>query len=298
MSKKAIYIILILVLSLIITGLVEIMKLGIKNDGFIFRNELIKQKEYEVININNIDIDLSSSNIEVYLSDNDKIKIEQYGNQKTDKYIDEISEETIKIKEKIRIFEFFIHHTEYKIYLPKNYLGNLNLKSVSGDILVENISDKIKDIELKTTSGNIKFLVDINSESLNLKSVSGDIELLKVDTKDISIKTTSGNIKTEIINAITADLKSVSGDIKANSLTGLNNVATTSGNIRVLDLICLKNSNISTISGDVSIKMNNDSNCAIDISTVSGDKNLRKNTYGNGNYKLKIETTSGNIKVD
>ncbi len=157
-------------------------------------------------------------------------------------------------------------------------VGELTASVVSGNIKIT--ADTVaKDVNISTTSGNISFYgitandtklgvtsgdIYLNNASLNsveTDTMSGDVEFKDVICSgNMDIKTTSGEIELVLVDADNYDLVSTSGDIEAKILNvKLYNVKSTSGRIDVPDNITLDvgSLNAKTTSGDIEVKIVN-----------------------------------------
>lgn len=83
-----------------------------------------------------------------------------------------------------------------EVFIPEGKLKNLRLKTISGDMNLQNI----------------------RAEEVHTASVSGDVQLEATQAKYIEAKSTSGNIHVNNKIAATIEAKSVSGDVVLNSL--------------------------------------------------------------------------------
>ncbi|NVJ62573.1 MAG: DUF4097 family beta strand repeat protein [Gammaproteobacteria bacterium] len=100
--------------------------------------------------------------------------------------------------------------------LAENLMSNVFVKSVSGDITVNEIGKaEVTESELITVSGDIDFKRAYGR--LDLNSVSGDIEG-SADSHQIRAKTVSGELRVKLNRVQQAFISSVSGDV---SLSGV-----------------------------------------------------------------------------
>lgn len=236
---------------------------NISSDSTLLLNEYYNQE------VRTIHIESISSDVTLKETEETQIHVEVYG--KENEYVEsKIENETLNISKKGKIFcfGFCFFKEEIIVYVPKDVLLNIEVKTTSGDIEMSSI--KGNEVNLKSTSGDLK-LGEVNTA--DLYSTSGEIILEKGNT--IQVKTTSGDIS---LNRIETKLnaESVSGDIKINSLEIEND------------------SKIKTTSGDVLI--NEINNAYIETNTVSGDIAIENNNRYATNT-LTIKTTSGDIRV-
>lgn len=151
------------------------------------------------------------------------------------------------------------------------------------------LPEKMYDLVLETTSGDIYSEINFNKVDLNTRS--GDFELNNI--KEGTIKVTSGDI--EINEADDLIINATSGDIQINKINKHLDIETTSGDIDINNLNLTKNSNIKVTSGDVTI-LNASNNIYYNTSVISGDVKVNNNNR-HANVELTINTKSGDITV-
>lgn len=131
--------------------------------------------------------------------------------------------------------EFNVKTTSGDVNVYDSIAEISHIQSTSGDVIVERIS--ADELSFKTNSGDIKLEEAYAENMLSASAVSGDIELMRGDSKDISFET-------------------VSGDIEGLLSTGKNfSYKTTSGNIRLPDDSGDGKCYVKTVSGDAEIKI-------------------------------------------
>ncbi|MCT4604742.1 MAG: DUF4097 domain-containing protein [Marinisporobacter sp.] len=196
-------------------------------------------KNIEIEKVENIDIDMISTNVKVISEDRKDIKIHFYGttNEKVTPLNIEKKDNSIFVKEKkknemvINIGKGNGSDTNLDVYIPKDYSKNIDIEAVSGEIdfgklqmEMVNISTVSGDIEgeeidakkgsFKTVSGDIE--IEASKGNLYAKSVSGDMSTKVEDLKDdLAFKSTSGNIEIKFFKTIPFRLEasSTSGEI-------------------------------------------------------------------------------------
>lgn len=333
MKNKGAKITLIIILVILVIALINFMIYAIVNKngefklsliGFGDNTAMIFEKEYNPEELNNINVDVSSSNVKIEKADIDKIKITAYG-EKEDKIKEVMNENELSItKENTKIFIFTMLYwcrEEIIIQVPNNCDEEFNIKTSSGDIIVPDLegdnielktaSGKIQcgninngnietssgdiligngnEVTLKASSGNIK-AGDFNK--LSAEASSGDIEIGTI-SEDAKVKTASGKITLNGANKLKAE--AISGDIKINSIENNCEISSTSGNIIVDRANINEKSFIKTNSGNVVI--NNKNDIYVETETTSGDADVQNNNRMS-EIVLDITTTSGNIKVN
>ena len=302
MNKKLVYI-LIAIITFIIMCLVGLMGYCITNGGFSFGGPsvLLKEKTYDLTEIRDISFDFVSADIEFFESNNNELKVVQYGSEKNKKFIDTESSNSIEIEDSTRmnfIFFNFQFGSRYEIYLPSNYTGNLNIKTVSGEINLSDFNLSLNDLTVKTTSGDIDLNSIFKANDVEIKSVSGEINVKDIVCDDATFKTTSGDIEIDKVISKDIEMNTVSGEMVLGKIEGIVTAKTTSGEISIDDLKILDNSKLSSVSGEITVRMNDDNNCVISTDSLSGDSDISSNKYGNKEFDLNIKTTSGDIRVD
>ncbi len=331
MKNKGGKIMLIIILALMIIALVNVViyeiihkdnQVKLSFIAFGDHTEKIFEKEYQPEEVDNINVDVSSSNVKIEKVDTDKVKVIAYGD-KDEKVKEEINEKELSItKEKTKIFMiamFYWCHEEIVIQVPNDYEATFKVHTASGDICATNLENHTIDFEstsgkiecgnihkgtLKSTSGNVRVgngnevtlqatsgkLQAGNFDKLSAKTSSGSVEVGTIE--EGTIHTTSGKIMMESAKRIQAETSS--GGIKINKIEEYCQLQTNSGSIVVNDLNIIDNSSINTKSGNVTIKDKND--IYVETSTKSGNSNI-KNNNRKSDIVLYINTTSGNIYV-
>lgn len=164
---------------------------------------------------------------------------------------------------------------------------NLSVSSTSGDLDIRQNTD-IKTASLSSTSGTVAFTVP-SAEKISMESTSGDISVTVPGTVGtLNLDSTSGSIKTDIAGVEKAKLSSTSGNITA-----------TVGSFADLD--------VKATAGDVTLKLSDTSGFTLDLdarprklrtSMCYAVKDEDKYVFGDGSARLRVSTTSGDIRID
>ncbi len=194
---------------------------------------------------------------------------------------------------------------EMQIKVPKNSnLKDLNLESLSGDIVLEKLNLEVVDLEIM--SG------DITAESnkineLNVSSKSGDLNFKDSEFEVLKISSTSGDINfenSEVKNLVS--LKSTAGDIDFAGEFKEGEFKSTAGDIDIKTKNPKPELKISATAGDIDLEFLSKPNIQLITSTFAGDievdgKDIDKKsnpvTLGNGDGRVKIATTAGDISI-
>lgn len=269
------------------------------------RKEEYKRQEekIDIANVDKVKIDFASSDVNIFFTDENEIKVVQYSYQElkgdeTFKIDKSSSNITISKKSNKNFHFFYMNQIVFDIYIPNAYEESLEVKTVSGDIKGdENL--KFKNLTMSSTSGDIE-MANVEADNINLETVSGEIKLQNIGNNTIKLKTVSGDILVESAKG-NIEAKSTSGNIEIEKIEGEVELNSTSGEIESDDFKITGNSKVKTTSGNVRMYLNEESNCQIQTKTVSGNVTFPngRNVVGQEPYlNLNIQTTSGNIKVE
>ncbi len=220
---------------------------------------------------------------------------------------------------------FFIGRRPYvslNIALPVDTQVTIN--ATNGDLLLANV---VGDGTLETINGTISG-ADTQG-SLTLKTTNGDIAL-ENHNGSLVIETINGDVTAEDGRITRVQAGSVNGDFTFVGVTGMLDVTTVSGDIVVEDaqavqlglestsgnlefagsLAATGPQRITSIAGDVALRLPATGNLRLDVTTLSGDIEtdieLQQATYerrqvrgrlGAGDTLLRVTTTSGDITI-
>ena len=194
MKNKSLIITLIIIISIIIVLLVMFLIMALIGfDNFISNSSnIIFEEQFETKDIKKIDINQDAGNIIFKQSTDDFIQVAIYGENKDEVKVD-LKNSELEIdythKNNVEIFNFIDKKSEIIIYVPSDFLEEINIEN---------------------NYGNIK-IIDLENITVNINSDSGDIQLGKV--KNANIKNNYGNIDVkEILNK--CDIEADCGNIK------------------------------------------------------------------------------------
>ena len=156
-------------------------------------------------------------------------------------------------------------------------LGNVELKTASGDIVVEHVA------------------------GLRVQSASGDVRAATVDG-EARVQTVSGDVRLGTVTGpVTATL--VSGDFAIDDAQSDLSAKTVSGDQRI-DAIRQGQITLQSVSGDVRIGVRPGTRLHIDANSVSGDvgseldvKDAPSETPSGSEARLQVKTVSGDIEI-
>ncbi len=231
--KKAL--IIIGIVLLIIGGIILIISINNYVDPNKITNTHTVEKEF-----NNFDINLKTSNLEFKLSEDSSIKV--VCEERINEYHNvSVEENTLKIKlvDERKWYEriFNWHKNTVIVYLPAATFENLNIISSTGNIKIcedftfKNLNAKLStgNVEIKSnvekllnieTSTGIIVLNGINANNLNIKCSTGNVSLIKtIVTEHIEIYTSTGNVCFEDSDADTIKVKVSTGNVRGTLLS-------------------------------------------------------------------------------
>jgi DUF4097 and DUF4098 domain-containing protein YvlB len=177
----------------------------------VLRQELnVSLQGVEAINISSL-----YQNISVTLTNADTLSFRLYDFDDAELFTLDANGKTVSIKSVTQSFEpggYSTSDVRIEIGIPRSYRGEVNLGSVSGNIVTEG---------------------SINWKKAILGTVSGNITLNTIEAQEVNLATVSGNIKAGAILGGTYNASSVSGNIEIKEVTSKGSAATLNGTVTV-----------------------------------------------------------------
>lgn len=294
MKNKGLTIFLITLLSIIVIAIIVFMILFM-NNKINFLNFKLYKGESEIIEIeeiydnqfDEINISVEAGNIDIKNSEEDKIKVIIYNEEKNS--IVNANENILDINVKAKKCKFFCINTvisKVEVYIPNNYSNKINIENNFGDIEIEEF--KNASIEIEENYG------DIEIERVNKIKVNNDLGNVDINKANIAnIEVAAGDIKIKDVNEITAENNL--GDIEIKNINGYLDITNNCGDIELYNVVLTKNSNIKSDLGDIEI--DNIENVYIDVETDVGKAKINNN-YKDADVTLEITNDLGDIKID
>ncbi len=161
------------------------------------------------------------------------------------------------------------------------------------------------DIQLDGVS-NDTYISSAKLNGLNVNSISGSIAIENVSAKDMDLDTVSGLIDVSDCAADAIKVVSISGEMTIGGIFGSARLNSTSGAVWFTDgSDGIKELEIGTVSGDVTMQLPESAGFNMMVSTVSGDvsstfgliKNGSNYVYGDASADFDIDTVSGDITI-
>lgn len=269
-NSTIVLIVMMSLMAILVTAFMVFLLLDNRSFSFIFNSKTtLLLDEVYEESISKLEIDAISSDIHIKEAEDNTLRVVAYGKEK-ETIESTIENDTLKVKRTGNHFCFGFCFSKEEITI---YLPR----------------DSKVDMDVKTVSGDIEIASFLNS-NVEVKTTSGDIKVGEVS--QTKLKTISGDIQLEKGNAVEA--QTTSGDLKLNHVLISINAKSVSGDIHIENLELESDSTLHTTSGDVTIGGTND--LYIETSTLSGDINISNNNRY-ANTTLKIETTSGDIRM-
>ncbi|TET03756.1 MAG: hypothetical protein E3J83_07240 [Candidatus Atribacteria bacterium] len=240
-------------------------------------NSIDEVKTFGIDQLKEIYIHSVSSDVSVFSTDEEDIKIHFYGRSalKSEKALPKLITNLEGSKLKIEIeypkVLFYNANVVLDVYIPQDYRENIIIDTVSADVDISNL--------------------DINN--FQCKTVSGDLRIESLGSDNLTLNTTSGNI----------NILDILGNLKVDSV---------SGNVNVGYKVFTQDIDIKTISGKVKIDLPQNAEFYLKTNTVSGEvvakfpitiisfnkMNQLEGTVGTGDNRIIVDTVSGNIYLN
>jgi len=280
-QKMVIWLVVIAVVSLTIAAIAffntENYMVNFRDRNNFEGNSIDEVTTFGIDQLKEIYIHSVSSDVSVFSTDEEDIKIHFYGrsalkSEKTlPKLITNLEGSKLKIEIKYPKVIFYNANVVLDVYIPQDYTGNINIDAVSADVDISNL--------------------DINN--FQCKTVSGDLKIKSLDSDNLTLNTASGEV----------NIMDFMGNLEADSVSGDINVR-----YRVFD----NNIDVKTISGKVEIDLPQNAEFYLKTNTVSGEvvarfpitiisfnkMNQLEGTVGTGDNSIIIDTISGDIYIN
>jgi lia operon protein LiaG len=237
------------------------------------RAELVKEESISLNDVQNLELLSSSGAMHIRATDSDMMTVRQYGyaNDLFDlrKSGDRVTMDAQRNNISISIISFNLNQ-RYEIDIPRSWLGNVEMRTSSGGIRVQD-SFEWNDVNIKCTSGGITVERDLTVNRLDVSVSSGGINMrgtIKAD--NVQVKTMSGGATAQLIDTREFNIESSSGGIRVDELRGQGDVRCTSGGIRIALLYPTGNVELRVTSGGIRVDVPRDLRHLVSTSATSG----------------------------
>ena len=293
---KGLKITLIAVSSVVVVGLCVLLGYGLSRGDSVrweigsSNAELVQEKQFSVEDIDKLNVfyDISSNDVTIYESDSSTVIVREFANfEVKDSELAEIklSGSTLSVKGPKRVNNMVnVNRYMYtEIWLPAGYEGEISVKTVSGEIVMDRELSLQQKLRLSSTSGDIT-TKNVAASQVVITSTSGEVRTGELAAEEIEISTTSGDIRLDKADGGLL-AASTSGAVTVSDGSGERKVSTTSGDIRISGVD--SRFSVSSTSGETVLEGQSGFGTA---STTSGDVRL---SVAQLTGDLDINTSSG-----
>ncbi|MCL7961635.1 MAG: DUF4097 domain-containing protein [marine benthic group bacterium] len=214
-------------------------------------------------------------------------------------------------------------HADLDITVPNGRA--LYLALATGEVRIENVEGRlfvdVASADIRSTGGKGDFVFDTGSGDVEVvgheggllcDTGSGDVQVDRVEGGELSFDTGSGNVSGGSIRANRLVADTGSGDVELDRVRADRITADTgSGNIDLELLISPSDILVDVGSGDVRIRVPDSFGATVEIDTGSGgihtglpiqvreiDDDRLRGTIGDGSGRLRIDTGSGDVRIE
>ncbi len=255
-------------------------------------------KEFSADDISKIVMDISSWNIEVLVSSDDKIHVEYKGEAESSSDVQMAQKDnTLMIQqddgsEKNVAKQFsFGEAGKITLHIPQNIKILWEINNGSGEVELEAVA--ISEFSLNNDSGYIA-MSGLTAESAKINSQTGDIKITDSSFMDSDIHVKSAYVTLKNTDIGKADILTGSGEVNINSINAYSSldVETDSGDISLSHETMPDNLsyNISSGSDDVTVQFQN-------AEYTTNTDGCKQGNVGNGQNNLSIMSDSGTVIV-
>lgn len=276
----------------------NILKLEKETSESMGKGSIDETKEFDINAINQVLISTVSSDVNIILSKDNDIKLHFQG--KTSELSRAPKLEASMSGDKLDI----------SIKYPKQFMsiGNFSLNTKLDVYIPE---DYKKYISIQTVSGRVN-IDKLEVDKFKTNTVSGNININSIIANTTDFGSVSGDIKIKELSVQGSIFKTTSADVEIETITGDIKTSSVSGSISLLYKKFNNDVQAKTVSGEVELSLPEASEFKVDFSTLSGEldnefplvitgkieKRNVKGIVGDGNKTISIETVSGDADID
>lgn len=273
----------------------------------------IHEYDFDVSEINDLEISTASAETVIKQSDSDKIEVKYTANKTMGvSFNAAVVGEKLIVEEKLVTLGISLginNNNKLEISLPEKVYKNVVINQVSGNVTADEITAEY--ITLSTVSGNTE--ADLYADTISIEAVSGNITLNNPTEKKIenlNISAVSGVITLDGYASESTELDLTSGEIYLNGISGEVDVNTTSGDVYLDYSEWNDKLTLNMMSGDVNVTLPEGSGVKVNQSSVSGDVSIdldgeKMESDGNSNYTVggenvhtvEINGMSGDVEI-
>lgn len=287
--------------------------------GFLYANESkyeVAKEEVQLLDldVNEIEVNWIGGNVLVRYSEDTNIYFKETFNDKDDnsdylmRYLLKNNKLTIQfckskwyVKKKIR------DNKNLEIYLPKKVYNEIDISSVNANIDYQGSTESsCMNLKLESVSGDI-LLNQITTKNLKIENVSGNINIIDVQSdKEIEIDSVSGNLNAEQVETNNLEVDTVSSKINISGIINNIELDCVSSDIDLTMYVAPKLINCDTVSGNVKLLLPENEGFMATLDSVSG--NISSNfevtytkkqiVYKNATFIYKFDSVLGDVYIN
>lgn len=260
--------------------------------------------------IHSLDIRLMNGDVSLCVVDKDDTYIEVNGDTQEIETVLRDDGVLSIVQENTASASFFflrgMRHCDIMVTLPRKVWNRINISTVNGDVLVEPDLE-CQELHFSTASGDIK-MSRLMCDNVTCHSGSGDVQVKDL-AGNLYAATKSGDVWARG-RLGRGEIHSISGDVELYGSCGEVMASSTSGDVQVDLENVPRTVEMSSISGDCTIRVPRGDGMHVSYRTVSGDfstnlplttnmtKKRGETTIGDGaGTRISVSSTSGDIAI-
>lgn len=281
--------------------------------------DAVEKTEKLLYNGEDLSVEVIFDKIELKVVDGNEVTFNYYESEKVKRTIKNENGKISFETEAPRFFNWIYNKYVVKIGIPKDFGGELEIETETGNVLVDLSAVTCQEIDIESTTGNVtvknatikeEFSVkvatgkveikDVTSEDFSIESTTGSVDVSDIKvSKNVKLKATTGNIKITNLSAKEVKIKLTTGSLKEGKIDceGFTAEATTGSltfSVKNATKIYLK-ATTGSIRGEI---VGNENDYNIESTTSTGSNNLRNQMVPSSDKLLKAETSTGSITVN
>ncbi|WP_157337605.1 DUF4097 family beta strand repeat-containing protein [Paenibacillus lutrae] len=288
--------------------------------GFSFgTEEIYLEKSVDSSSLNKLELDVGSADVKVTRGSGDQARVTLSGRASSN-YADklDLKVETrgdtlvLGLNQDVVSIGFKVLDIEMNVELPEKQWKSAKLETGSGNIDLAEL--KGDSIGIKVGSGNIS-AQEIAFQKIELNGGSGNATLSQIETDQMDLQLASGNLN---VTKYTADLLKFdlgSGNVELFDGQSAVEGHVSSGNVRIEAEELLHNTDLKLGSGNATVELaRQPKSLEVDFRGGSGngqigftgieyqekseEGDVLRGTFGSGDVKLNVQTSSGDFKLE
>ena len=295
--KKAVYVILIIGVSLLLVGgtvfVIGMTKLGWDFNALATVDIIEESASFESKDVQEIILDVNTADIKIIRAEDDKITVNYF---------------IVKNKKGEAVREIIPTLSEGKLKCidDEKNTSFLDLSfTKEGTVIVKIPADKVTTISIKSSTGDVTFGEagkEVKVTALNITTTTGDITIdgKTLCENNVSIERSTGDITIngELVSGGNVSFNATTGDVKACAPIKAKNIVikNSTGKVDCTAPIEFDSLDVSVSTGNVSIKASGSmTQYTYSYETSTGDSNLPVFTFGD--KLINIHTSTGDIRL-